>query len=92
MKIRQRHTAKFKARVAIEALREGKTAAEIATEHGVHPTMVSQWKRQAMDGLESCFDTKNKASKTREEGFGEENLLAQIGKLKVELDWLKKKL
>ena len=47
MVVRKRHTPKFKSKVAIEALKELKTAAQIALENGVHPTMVSQWKKAA---------------------------------------------
>ena len=91
MVLRKRHTAQFKTKVAIAALQERKTATEIASAHGVHPTMVSQWKKAAIKILEEGFqDNRNKSPKD-EEGFGRENLLAQIGQLKVELDWLKKR-
>ena len=90
MALRKKHTPKFKSKVAIEALKENKTAAQIASEQGVHPTMVSQWKKAATEILEKGFADRRKAPK-EEEGFEKEQLLAQIGQLKVELDWLKKR-
>lgn len=53
---RRRFTAKFKARVALEALREERTVRRIAARHAVHPTKVSQWKRKAREGLEEVFE------------------------------------
>lgn len=91
MVLRKKHTAQFKTKVALAALQERKTAAEIASEHGVHPGMVSQWKKSALEILEDGFkDARSRASKD-EDGFDRANLLAQIGQLKVELDWLKKR-
>lgn len=92
MALRKRHTAKLKSTVALEALRGTQTAAEIASHHGVHPSMISQWKRTAVDAVAEAFERKGSKSKADEEGFGKEQLLAQIGQLKVELDWLKKRL
>ena len=92
MALRKKHTPKLKSKVAVEALKGLKTAAEIASEHGVHPTMVSQWKKAASDILESGFSDQRKASKKEPEGFEKDQLLAQIGQLTVELDWLKKRL
>ncbi len=89
MALRKKHTAKFKSKVALEALMGLKTASEIASDHGVHPAMVSQWKRAAAGILEEGFADARKAPK-EEGGFQKEQLLAQIGQLKVELDWLKK--
>lgn len=86
---RKRHTAQLKAKVAIEAIKERKTAAQIASQFEVHATQVSQWKKQALDILVETFKT---PSKRRDEGeFSHELLYSQIGQLKVELDWLKKK-
>ena len=90
MALRKRHTPKFKTEVALEALKGSKTAAEIASARGVHPAMISQWKKAAREHLEKGFADGRKAPK-EEEGFGKEQLLAQIGQLKVELDWLKKR-
>lgn len=91
MALRKKHTAKFKATVAIEAIKERKTTAEIASEHGVHPVMVSQWKKAAIEIVEIGFSDRREKSKEAN-GFERDQLLTQIGQLKVELDWLKKRL
>ena len=89
---RKRHTAEFKARVALEALREQKTANQIASEYEVHSTQVSQWKKQALDALTMGFKRGGDTAKTGiEDGPTKDQLFSQIGQLKVELDWLKKK-
>jgi len=62
----------------------------LSSEQGVHPAMVSQWKKAAVEILEQGFADKRKAPKEKD-GFEKEQLLAQIGQLKVELDWLKKR-
>lgn len=87
---RQRHSAQFKTRVALEALKESNSTAEIASKHSIHPGMVSQWKKTAITGLPEVFQSHKQKSK-KADGFNEEELLAEIGRLKVELDWLKKK-
>lgn len=91
MALRKKHTAKFKTKVAIEALKEQKTAAEIAAANGVHPAMISQWKRTAAESIQSGFQAHRGKTKECDDGFSKEQLLAQIGQLKVELDWLKKR-
>lgn len=53
--MRRRHSLEFKKRVALDALKESKTIAKIASDHKVHPMQVSSWKRQAIDGLEMVF-------------------------------------
>lgn len=87
---RKRHTATFKAKVAIEAIRGVKTASELASEFQVHPTQISQWKRLALDDLSTLFES---ASTPREPTLEQATapLYEEIGRLKVELDWLKKK-
>jgi transposase len=65
---RKRYSADFKAKVALEALRGELTTAQLAAKHGVHQTMVSEWKRQAMDGLGSLFSGKTEAKETAREG------------------------
>lgn len=87
---RKRYSSAFKAKVAVEAIRGVKTTAELASEHQVHPTLISQWKRQALENLASLFE----GGATRPEPDVEAvtaPLYEQIGRLKVELDWLKKK-
>ena len=86
---RKRYSAEFKAKVALEALRGELTTARLATKHGVHQTMVSEWKRQAVDGLSSVFSGKTEAKEVaREEEV--EKLHAKIGQLVVERDFLAK--
>lgn len=88
MKIK--HTPAFKAKIALEALREEKTSAELASQYQVHPTQIRTWKAQAVKGLADLFSNKkNKAEQENAELI--EELYKQIGQLKVELDWLKKK-
>ena len=89
-KTRKRYTAAFKARVALEAIKSDRTIAEIASEAGVHPNQIHKWKKQALDELPGIFSGgKQKREQNREEL--ESELYKQIGQLKVELDWLKKK-
>lgn len=88
--IRKRHNGAFKAKVALEAVKAEKTISEISSEYGVHPSQIRQWRRQLLDELPSIFtEKKKKAEKDRDELEAE--LYRQIGQLKVELDWLKKK-
>ncbi len=86
---RKRHTPEFKAKVALAAIREQKTANQIASEFEVHVAQVSQWKKQALEQMSRCFESK--ASISQEEGPSKDQLFSQIGQLKVEVDWLKKK-
>ena len=86
---RKRYSAEFKAKVAMEALRGELTASQLATKHGVHQTMIGEWKRQAMEGLVSVFSGKAEAKEgLREEEL--EKLHAKIGQLVVERDFLAK--
>jgi transposase len=86
---RKRYSAEFKAKVALEALRGELTTAQLATKHGVHQTMISEWKRQAVDGLSSVFSGKAEAKEVTREGEVEK-LHAKIGQLVVERDFLAK--
>jgi transposase len=86
---RKRYSADFKAKVALDALRGELTAAQLAAKHGVHQTMVSAWKRQAMDGLASVFSDKAGEKEGIREGEVEK-LHAKIGQLVVERDFLAK--
>jgi putative transposase len=90
MSVRKRYTADFKARVALEALKGIRTCNEIASDHGIHPVQVSQWKKDAADGLATVFSGSS-AKKDAEKEALAERLYQQIGELKVELDFLKKK-
>ena len=85
---RKRYSAEFKAKVAMKALRGELTTSQLATRHGVHQTMISDWKRQAMDGLVTVFSGKTEAKEgIRAEEV--EKLHAKIGQL-VERDFLAK--
>lgn len=86
---RKRYGAEFKAKVALEALRGELTTAQLASKHGVHQTMVSDWKRQAVDGLASVFSGKAEAREAARDGELEK-LHAKIGQLVVERDFLVK--
>jgi transposase len=86
---RKRYSAEFKAKVAMEALRGELTTSQLATKHGVHQTMIGEWKRQAMEGLVTVFSVKAQAKEgIREEEV--EKLHAKIGQLVVERDFLAK--
>lgn len=76
--------------MALEAIKEEKTIGELASEFQIHPNLVRNWKTQAIQGLEGLYAAKgNKVEKEKEELI--EELYKQIGQLKYELDWLKKK-
>ena len=88
---RKRYGAEFKVRVALEALRGELTAAQLAAKHGVHQTMVGEWKKQAVEGLASVFSGKEAAQDTALLSEAEvEKLHAKIGQLVVERDFLAK--
>lgn len=86
---RKQHDASFKARVALEAIRERETVAQLAKLHGVHPTQIHHWKRKLLDEASELFSREASAKPT--EAFDSTALYEQIGRLKMELDWLKKK-
>ena len=87
---RRRHSGAFKARIVIEALKGQRTTNEIASRHGVHPVQVTQWKKQVLEGLPQVFgDIGVRAERMAEEEKA--RLYEQIGRLKMELDWVKKK-
>ena len=84
------HSSDLKLKVAIEAHRNDKTANEIASEYGVYPAQVSDWKRLLKESAADIFPTRRR-KKTVESMENVEYLQQHIGKLVVELDWLKKK-
>jgi transposase len=88
---RKRYSTDFKAKVALEALRGELTTAQLAAKHGVHQTMVGEWKRQAMEGLAAVFSDRSAAQETAKATEAEvEKLHAKIGQLLVERDFLAK--
>lgn len=87
---RKQHNAEFKAKVALEAIKGLKTVNELASEYGVHPTQIHQWKKQVLDELPQVFSSRRAQNQKEQEELNA-TLYQQIGQLKVELDWLKKK-
>ena len=87
---RRNHSAAFKAKVALAAAKDDKTIAQLASQFGVHPNQVNQWKKQLLDSLPEVFSRRRKVEQQDQEALTAE-LYQQIGQLKVELDWLKKK-
>jgi len=89
-KQRRQFSAKFKFQVALEALKELKTINEIASGYEIHPTQVKQWKKQLQEEGADVFN-ENAAKAQQAQAEVEANLYEQIGRLKIEVDWLKKK-
>ena len=87
---RKSHTAAFKAQVALAAVKGDKTVSELASVHGVHPTLIHAWKKQLVSNAEELFHNGAKTSGADQEVL-QAQLYEQIGRLKTELDWLKKK-
>ena len=84
---RTRYSAEFKAKVALEALRGELTTAQLAAKHGIHQTMVGEWKRQAVEGMTGVFSGKSAAEESARTSEAEvEKLHAKIGQLLVERD------
>ncbi len=89
---RRSFTPSFKAKVALEAVKEVKTISEIAQKHKLHPTQINLWKKQLLDGAEDVFvDGRAKSPAPASDEPETAELYEQIGRLKVQLEWLKKK-
>ena len=88
--MRKSYPPSFKAKVALEAIKEQKTSAELASQYQVHPGQIRNWKATAQKGLIDLFSDKRKGKEQDKDEFISE-LYRQIGQLKVDLDWLKKK-
>jgi transposase len=82
--------AAFKAKVALAACRGDRTTAQLAAEHGVHASQVAAWKRQLLDGVAELFED-GRSRRGEDTAAPEEELYEQIGRLKMEVEWLKKK-
>jgi len=87
---RKVHTAAFKAQVALAALKADRTVNELAGQYEVHPTLIHTWKKQLLAGADQVFSNPSKAISADAEAEKTE-LFEQIGRLKMELEWLKKK-
>ncbi len=87
---RRNHSAAFKAKVALAAAKGDKTVAELVSEFDVHPNQIAQWKKQLLRSLPELFSRSRHKEKQKQDDLTE-YLYQQIGQLKVELDWLKKK-
>ena len=87
---RRQHSGEFKARVALAAIQGEKTVNELATEYGVHPVQISQWKRAIQDEAPRLLSSR-RGRQEKEEQELKATLYQQIGQLKVEVDWMKKK-
>ena len=87
---RKSFTAEFKTKLALEAIKGERTVSEIASSYGVHPHQITKWKKQALDGLPEILSDRRRKHQEEQEDLVS-RLYQQIGQLKVELDWLKKK-
>jgi transposase len=88
--MRKKFSADFKAKVAMEAILEQKTLAELASEYNVHPTQIANWKKELQKRASEIF-SQNASREAKAAELKEAELYRQIGQLKVEVDWLKKK-
>jgi len=85
--------SKFRAKVALAALRGDKTLAELSTEYGVHANVIGQWKKQLLENADELFEGKREKRKKQESQEKEvDELYRKIGKIEMENEWLKKKL
>lgn len=89
---RRKYSAEFKLRAVMEILKGEKTAAQLAGELEVHPLVLSDWKKHFLEMGAQIFEKPKKASKANEEAKEKAELFEQIGRLKMENEWLKKKL
>jgi transposase-like protein len=90
-KRRRQHSAGFKFQVALEAAKGTATISELAHRYDIHPNLINSWKRQLLEGGSSLFINQNGARRKREQEALQSELYEQIGRLKMELEWLKKK-
>ena len=91
MAMHKRHDKEFKAKVALEALRGERTIQELASAYGVHPNMVSLWKKQLIESASKIFEKEGKDKTAEVAERKQEDLYKQIGQLQVEKEFLKKK-
>jgi transposase-like protein len=89
-KKRKQHSAEFKFKVALEAVKEQKTLSQLGSEYELHPTQISEWKQHLLNGGATVFG-KGGSKEEKEQSRVEMELYEQIGRLKMELEWVKKK-
>ena len=91
--MRKRYTAKMKAQIVLEMLKEEKTVTQIAAEYGIHPNQLHRWKAQVVEGLPGLLENDRKTEKAQQANYERQlqELYAEIGKLSTQLAWLKKK-
>ena len=89
-KNRRRFSAEYKFRVALEAAKGQETLSELASKYGLHPNQISQWKRQLLESGAEVFN-RHGDKETQAQHTEQSELYEQIGRLKMELEWLKKK-
>ena len=87
---RKKHSSTFKAKVALEAIKGRHTVRELASRYEIHPTMINNWKRQLLEDAAEVFEQGRSTQETGQ-AIKEAELYEEIGRLKVQLDWLKKK-
>lgn len=88
---RKTYPAKFKAKVALEAIKEEKTLNELSGLYEVSPKVISSWKKYFLEHMEELFENNTKSNGDDSEKVSNDDLYKQIGQQKVEIDWLKKK-
>ena len=89
-KTRKNYSSALKAKVALEAIKKEKTMAQLSSEYGIHANQINQWRKRLLEELPEIFSKKRQKKEKDNEDLQDE-LYRQIGQLKVELDWLKKK-
>ena len=89
-KIRKSYSSAFKVKVALESIKKEKTISQLSSEYGVHANQINQWRKRLLEELPEIFSKKRQKKEKDTEDLQAE-LYRQIGQLKVELDWLKKK-
>ena len=88
---RKVHSAELKAKVALEAIKEIQSINQLASTYDVHPSMITRWKHQVIEGMPSLFSSRKQQLKKKHQKELTAMLYQEIGQLKVELDWFKKK-
>jgi Transposase and inactivated derivatives len=88
---KRQHTADFKAKVALEAVKGELSSAELASKFEVHPTQIAKWKKQLLESSAEVFGSA-KERRAKDDEAEKDRLLKKVGQLQMEVDWLKKKL